>query len=74
MLKSEFKVSLSKYKADMLHRAVTVNPQFSKWPREILHILLGFYNYPNVSNNSVFESTHIINHLTWTINNKTIKI
>ena len=63
MLKFEFKVSLSKYKVDMLHRTVTANPQFSKWQREILHILLGFYDYPDVSNNSIFESTHIINHV-----------
>lgn len=74
MLKSEFQVSLPKYKVDMLHRAVTANPQFSKWQREILHILSGFYNYSNVSNNSVIESTHIINHVIWTMNNKTIKI
>lgn len=72
MRKFEFKVSPSKYKVDMLHRAVTANPQFSKWQREILHILLGFYNYPNVSNNSL--KAHIINHVIWTINNKTIKI
>lgn len=73
-LSLSFKLVCQNIKLHMLHRAVTANPQFSKWQREILHILSGFYNYSNVSNNSVIESTHIINHVIWTMNNKTIKI
>lgn len=38
------------------------------------YILSGFCNYSNVSNNSVIESTYIINHVIWAMNNKTIKI